>query len=240
MIELIAAGDCLLVFLDETGHETFAGNQPYFGFGGCAVMVPDYEMLKFKWRELRQLIAGSPDTALHAASVRPTPQQFEVLKAFFSERRFFRLAVTTTKAMIYPNHLHSVQPVMELLKKYIASIASHTPCKRVALVFESSQRGNPILQTYFGALELTDGGTTIPVEHCLCPKSSGEVGLEIADFIINAAGSETRRRMRGTHGFSRDFQDVFHSVPTPLIRFCLIDAVVGNEPAVVAHLRELR
>jgi hypothetical protein len=240
MTELIPAGDCLLVFLDETGHETFAGDQHYFGFGGCAMMVPDYEILKSEWRALRQLIAGSPDAALHAANLRPTPQQFAGLKAFFSGGRFFRLAVTATKDMTYPDHLHSAQPVMELLKKYVASIASHTPCKSVALVFESSQRGDPLLQTYFGALELADGDTMIPVEHCVCPKSTGEVGLEIADFIINAAGSETRRRMRGTPGFSKDFQDVFHSVPSPLIRFCLIDAVVGNEHAEMAHLRELR
>jgi hypothetical protein len=203
-------------------------------------MASHYEALKYRWRQLRQFITGSPDSALHAASVRPTLQQFEALKVFFGERHFFRVAVTATIDTTYPEHLHSIQPVLELLKKYIASIASHTPCKGVALVFESSQRLDPILQGHFGVLEIMMGDTPIPVEHCVCPKSSGEVGLEVADFIISAAASEIRRRMRGTPGFAKDFQDVFHSVPTPLIRFCQIDAVVGSEHAEMAYLRELR
>ena len=45
MTELTPPGDCLLVFLDEVGHEAFAGNQHYFGYGGCEVMLRDYERL---------------------------------------------------------------------------------------------------------------------------------------------------------------------------------------------------
>jgi hypothetical protein len=30
--------DDLLVFVDETGHETFAGNQGFYGLGACAVL----------------------------------------------------------------------------------------------------------------------------------------------------------------------------------------------------------
>ena len=73
--ELIPAADCLLVFLDESGHETFLGEQHYFSFGGCAVMVPAYERLKLEWRKLRRLINGNPDEPLHAAGLRATPTQ---------------------------------------------------------------------------------------------------------------------------------------------------------------------
>jgi hypothetical protein len=41
------------------------------------------------------------------------------------------------------------------------------------------------------------------------PKSSNEPGLEVADFIISAAGSEVQRRMRGKEGHAPDFKDVF-------------------------------
>lgn len=41
--QLNYANDWLLVFLDETGNETFAGTQPYFGIGGCAVLGAHYE-----------------------------------------------------------------------------------------------------------------------------------------------------------------------------------------------------
>lgn len=35
--ELVCAAHDLLVFIDDTGHEAFAGNQPYYGLGGCVV-----------------------------------------------------------------------------------------------------------------------------------------------------------------------------------------------------------
>jgi hypothetical protein len=39
-----AAGD-LLIFVDDTGHESF-GSQHYFGLGGCAVLAEHYSRLK--------------------------------------------------------------------------------------------------------------------------------------------------------------------------------------------------
>jgi hypothetical protein len=36
--ELKPGADDLLVFVDETGHETFAGNQRFYCLGGCAVL----------------------------------------------------------------------------------------------------------------------------------------------------------------------------------------------------------
>jgi hypothetical protein len=35
--EMHCAADDLLVFIDDTGHESFAGDQEYYGLGGCAV-----------------------------------------------------------------------------------------------------------------------------------------------------------------------------------------------------------
>ncbi|MBV8978169.1 MAG: hypothetical protein JOZ13_12405 [Alphaproteobacteria bacterium] len=45
------------------------------------------------------------------------------------------------------------------------------------------------------------------------PKSSNEPGLEVADFIIGAAGSQTRRQLRGQDGMAADFRDVFSKLP---------------------------
>jgi hypothetical protein len=223
MTDLIAANGCLLVFVDDTGHETFAGDQPYYGLGGCAVMIEAYEPLKARWKSLRRLINGHEDLPLHASTLKPDPTHLGALVEFFRDQSFFRLAVTTTQNMDYPAHLlHSVQPVIEQLKKYVVSIISSTPCQSVAIIFEQSQRGDPLLQKYFGALQPNEA---IPVEHCICPKSFAEPGLEIADFIVNAAGSETRRRERKTPGFAKDFQAVFHAVPDALHRFCMIEKV---------------
>jgi hypothetical protein len=237
--QLYPASDCLLIFLDEVGHEEFAGNQHYFGYGGCAVMARDYETLKQQWRTIRQLFTGKPDQPVHAAEVRPTVEQFQALKTFFAGRGFFRVAVTTTKAMSYPDHLHSMQPVVELLKKYVAKITARTPCTSVALVFEASKRGDPLLQLHFGNLELSEDGNPIAVEHCLMEKRHGEIGLEVADFIVSAAGSQTRRAVRGDAGFAKDFQDVFQSVPRFFVEFCLIQSVTGPDQSEHALVHEL-
>jgi hypothetical protein len=37
--------DCLLVFLDETGHERMPKGHDYYGIGGCAVLRRDYDAL---------------------------------------------------------------------------------------------------------------------------------------------------------------------------------------------------
>ena len=49
--------------------------------------------------------------------------------------------------------------------------------------------------------------------------------LEIADFIINAAGSQTRRHLGGKRGVSPDFQDVFGRLPLEGCRFSIVTAV---------------
>jgi hypothetical protein len=81
--ELQFGNDWLLVFLDETGHETFAGNQPYFAVGGCALLGQDHSAITHEWREVRRVINGSPDEPLHAAELKQTPENFAALSAFF-------------------------------------------------------------------------------------------------------------------------------------------------------------
>jgi Protein of unknown function (DUF3800) len=68
--ELKVANYWLLVFMDESGHETFAGNQPYYAVGGCAILGEHYAAEKTQWRELRRTINGDPDSA-PARTLRP-------------------------------------------------------------------------------------------------------------------------------------------------------------------------
>ncbi len=51
----------------------------------------------------------------------------------------------------------------------------------MALVFESSQRSDPLIMEHFGELRLPATGEPLPTEHCLMPKRANEPGLEIAD-----------------------------------------------------------
>jgi hypothetical protein len=118
--------------------------------------------------------------------------------------------------------------------------AAAAPCTSVALIFESSQRGDPLVIQHFGELELQENDKPLPTEHCFMPKSSGEPALEIADFIVNAAGSQARRQLRGISGFAQDYQAVFHRLPQQYGHFFLITDVEGSAENTEATVRGLR
>jgi hypothetical protein len=44
--ELNCSSEDLLVFIDDTEHESFGGNQEYYGLGGCVVLGARYGWLK--------------------------------------------------------------------------------------------------------------------------------------------------------------------------------------------------
>ena len=86
----IVVGD-LLIFVDDTGHETF-GSQRYFGLGGCAVLAEHYPRLKSLWMDVRTRIKGHPDARLHASDkLIRTDADFKVLTDFFADRSFFAI-----------------------------------------------------------------------------------------------------------------------------------------------------
>jgi hypothetical protein len=201
--------DDLLVFVDETGHETFAGDQGFYGQGACVVLGSGYGHLKAKWGEVRTIAAGSPSAPLHASTMERKPENFEALSRFFLDPSFIRIAVTTTKDIGLPSNMHPCIPVMGQLRQEMAIVASALPCKRVWIFVESSQRADPVVRDCFDQLTSLTAFRPIPVERFFMPKSSGEPGLEVADFIVSAAGSELKRRMRGHPEHAPDFHDVF-------------------------------
>jgi hypothetical protein len=95
--ELKPSADDLLFFVDDTGHETFAGNQGYYGLGGCAVLGTHYGHLKAEWVKVRAAINGGPDAPLHAVDMPRDPENFAALSQFFLDPSFVRIAATTTK-----------------------------------------------------------------------------------------------------------------------------------------------
>jgi hypothetical protein len=226
------SADWMIAFIDDTGHETFAGNHQHYGLGGCAVMGAALPVLQARWRGVRALVHGSPDVPLHAASMPRLAKNFVALADFFRDRTFVRFAVTSTNTIKCPPDIHTAKPLIEVLKKQIVHIASHSPFRSLAVVFESSQRADPLIEELFGSLELQENGTPIPVSHYFLPKAAGEPGLEVADFIINSAASETRKRMKGVAGMAKDFADVFTQVPPAYRRFMMIETVSSTEVSV--------
>jgi hypothetical protein len=232
--ELKPGADDLLVFVDDTGHETFAGNQGFYGLGGCAVLGAGYPHLKERWRAVRTAINGDPDVPLHGSEMERNADNFAVLSEFFLDPSFVRIAATTTKRVSLPSGMDPCIPVMGQLQKEIAFVAGVVHCKCVWIIVESSQRADAIIQAYFS--QLTPVGDVLPlaVVKSLMPKSSNEPGLEVADFIVSAAGSQVRRRLRGQSGPAPDFDDVFCRLPALGCRYREVSDVAVDKNGLVS------
>src|ERR1700758_1355613 len=87
--------NCLLFFIDETGHETFADkNYPVFGLGGCAINSSSAAaVIAEPWRAMKAAHFGGEDVPLHANELR---------NPLFREQQFARLAVTMSKSAVLP------------------------------------------------------------------------------------------------------------------------------------------
>ena len=143
--ELKPSADDLLVFVDETGHETFAGNQRFDGLGGCGVLGAGYAHLKERWRAVRKAINGDADLPLHGSEFERKADNFAFLSEFFLDPSFVRIAATTTKAVSLPTGMDPCVPVMGQLQKEIAFVAAALSCKSVWIIVESSQRADAIV-----------------------------------------------------------------------------------------------
>ena len=78
---------CLLFFINETGHETFADkNYPVFGLGGCAINSSSAAaVIAEPWRAMKAAHFGGEDVPLHANELRnPTTEQLDALSKFFA------------------------------------------------------------------------------------------------------------------------------------------------------------
>jgi hypothetical protein len=142
---------------------------------------------------------------------------------FFVGQPFFRFAAVSTLNTEYPREHELMAWLMSVLKVRIVEILNRTPASSVALIFESSERADPLLMEYFGALELEENGTKVPVEHCLMRKDANSLGLEVADFVMHAVGRTVRHRLAGKQGHPRDFDAVFRRCDPRLISFMIVD-----------------
>ena len=81
----------------------------------------------------------------------------------------------------------------------------------VAFIFEASERGDALVQRYFSDIVVTIAGVRVPIHLGIMPKWAGDEALEVADFIVHAAGTQTRNWDTGDKRFRRDFEAVFHA-----------------------------
>jgi hypothetical protein len=221
------APDCLMFAIDDTGHERLRG-QSIYGLGGCAIMGRDYyRVIRDPWTRRRAATTGDFGGRLRAAEFgrRATPANMAAMGRFFANQPFYRFAAVATLKTEYPRERELMAWVMLVLKVRIAEILSRTPARSVALVFEASQRADPLVIQFFGTLELKENGQKIPIDHCFLAKNAGEPALEVADFIMHAVGRAARHRLEGKERIPPDFVAVFRRCHPLLTSLMFIDRV---------------
>lgn len=144
--------NCLLIFIDETGHEEFADRKyPVFGLGGCACLAKNYdERLASPWRDLKRKHFSGAETAMHAAeSWSFTNAQKSEIGGFFRTRSFFRIAGVLSDKTAFCDGVKPYQIAAVTLLARIRDVANRVQFSRIALIFEESERTDRLVLRHF-------------------------------------------------------------------------------------------
>jgi hypothetical protein len=232
------ADQSLVVFVDDTGHEALVPGHPVYGLGGCAAMAGDLDrLIRHPWHEVRRKVTGSADTPLHAAAFArtATPEQIEIVAAFFRTQPFARIGATVSVATRMIGDLGPIKTIAGVLQNRIVDIARWTRFNEVNVIFESSERADRHIEAAFQGFRLEEGGVPVPVECFFMPKAAHDPALEVADFIMHAVGRQTRRRIEGREGFAPDFAAVFHGQDPKRVSFMEVARVEKGQSSDAAR-----
>ena len=227
-----APDDCLLFFIDDTGHEDFDG-QLVYGLGGCSVMAPQLEpLIRAPWREIRRVVKGSPDSQLHANDFphETTREQQALVGAFFQSQTFGRFGAVLSTSTNLHTQMSPIQTIAGVMRNRFAQIAAWQPFNSIAVIFEASERADRLIEHAFGELQASIDDRPIPIECFFMPKSVAEPALEVADFIAHAIGGQARASVVAQAPMRRDFRSVFDIADQRLVSFMSIASVAFSRP----------
>lgn len=225
--------DWLLLFVDETGTEKLSDPRvPYFGFGGCACRVANYQdAIVTPWDRIERGF-GSATKPLHAADLslaEVSAEQIATLGAFFEQGKFWRLASIAKAGFVNETGAETFHVVAVSFLRLFVDITkvAGRGVGGVVVMIEHSQRLDRLYGDYFRRYPLArSDGSEVPMFFATQRKSTGGDfmhGLRVADFIAHAAGNMSRATKGGTVQRSRkDFEAVFQN---PNARHFFIDAV---------------
>lgn len=227
---LIPDSKCLLVFMDETGDESLSDkNYPIFGIGGCCITMNSYHSNIIKpWIYLKEKEFGGEATQMHACDLRPNNNQIEILNKFFTKCFFGRFATIITNETEIPPSVENFEIVARSTFERVKHIANNSDINSVAFIFEESQRGDKLAARFFEGYDFQTISGKLPLIKLRMPKTEREPGLEVADFIIHTAGTQTRNRIRGNSKFRKDFELIFRQFDTRLVSFLELTKIKNN------------
>jgi hypothetical protein len=137
--------NCLLFFIDETGHETFADkNYPVFGLGACAISSSSAAaVIAEPWRAIKAAHFGGEDVPLRANELcNATAEQLDALSKFFREQQFARLAVTISRSAVPPTGKTPLETITgSMMNRYTDLLRRVSPePNEVTFLHEASNR----------------------------------------------------------------------------------------------------
>jgi hypothetical protein len=230
-MELPVSPNCLVVFVDDTGHELLLGEHGTYGLGGCATLGSHLDaLIRDPWRMVRYRVTGSKGGQLHAAQFGQTAskQDIHAVADFFRSQAFSRFGAIVTLATQLSDQLTAVQAIARVLGNRIADIAKWIPFDEIKVVIESSERADHLLEEAFQGMSLQMDGKPAPLDFYFMPKAAADPALEVADFVMHATGRQARRQLAGKAGFAPDFAAVFQSVDSKLVSFLNVSSVVAD------------
>jgi hypothetical protein len=229
---LVLSDRCLAVFVDDTGHEALVAGHPVYGLGGCAALACDLDrVIRAPWREIRRRVTGSPGTPLHANTFPALATQDNIVAVaeFFRVNPFARFGAIISTDTTLAEALGPVPTIAKVLQARIVDIARWTTFDSLAVIFESSQRADPLIETAFQGFALEEGSKPFPAECYFMRKEHAEPALEVADFVMHAVGRQARQNLKKRGDFVPDFCAVFHAVDQRLTSFIEVTTVARNE-----------
>ena len=218
----------LLVYIDETGHETFNDvNYPIFGLGGCAALAQHcHAFLDEPWNEMKKRYFGE-GISLHASDMyNATNEQKAAISDFFRENLFGRFAAISRTTSVLLSTMSAHRTVCAALTQRLQDMINIFALDSMHIIIEDSQRTNSLIKKNLHLFAQTHDGNPIPIHYGFMQKTANDAGLEVADFIAHTAGAQVASRIRNRkHITRRDFEAVFLKVPRQLTSFIDITAV---------------
>jgi len=229
---------CLLVGIDETGHEDLADPRyPLFGLGGCLTIVADYHKhIHGPWTALKDRHFGGRQVPLHATGLMPSPEQAAALGSFFKEQTFGRFAAITSDRTDLGSPLSRFESAALVMGKLIDEVATHYEFDQIAVVFEHNQRTERSIRRVFSSTKTYPDAAKkwrVPTRFFLASKETAEPVVEVADFVMQAAGTATRAYYEsGVPPLKRrDFASVFEGGISRRAAFTMLTSVQGPTPS---------
>jgi hypothetical protein len=151
----------------------------------------------------------------------------------FLKRPFWRFAVMSDHRTKLPDGIDGHRAVSIVTVKFVTRLVAQYDTSSVALVFESSERGDELVERDFDLahMELFDkGGKRVEVDGYFMDKTSMESGLEVADLVAHTASRQRRHQLAGNAGPTKDFKEMYWHSPIPPA-FMSINMVQLNELA---------